>query len=1197
MEEYGVVQNRKGYFSRMFGWVGRLPKRIATKMVEFVRRAKKIGQEDPRRVIHSLKVGLAITLVSLFYYFDTLYEGFGVSAMWAVLTVVVVFEFYEQHLEEVSIGARYDYGLLIFILTFCLISVSGYRDEEVLEMALKRVSTILIGGLAALLVCVFIYPAWADFGDEFFRSSREGESNKATLEGYKSVLNSKNTEESLANFARWEPRHGQFRYRHPWKQYLKVGSLTRQCAYRIEALNGYLSSDIQVGPEIKSKIEEACTKMSSESGKALNELAFSIKSMTPPSSASIHIGRSKQAARTLESLLNSSLFKDMNILEVVPVASVASLLIDVVSCTEEIAESVDRLASLARFKSLESKTEEQKKPEDVCDNQALLQKCATIGSHHLRHNMEYAVGQSRKGCFSRMCGWIRCLPKRLSSKMAEFVRKAKKLGEEDPRRVVHSLKVGLAITLVSQIYYLDTLYEGFGDAAMWAVLTVVVVLEFSVGATLGRGLNRGLATFLAGTLGFGAHHVASLFGEKLQPILLGLFARYDYGLLVFILTFCLISVSGYRDEEVLDMALNRISTILIGGFVALFVCIFLYPVWADFGDEFFQSSREGESNKASLEGYKSVLNSKNTEEALANFARWEPGHGQFRYRHPWKQYLKIGSLTRQCAYRIEALNGYLSSDIQEACTKMSSESGKALTEIAFAIKSMSPPFTASIHIVRSKQAATTLESLLNSSLFRDMNILEVVPVASVASLLTDVVSCTEELAESVHRLASLARFKCLEPKTAEQKKPEFCDDQAPLQKCATIGSHIIIDHRAVKPTTRKEMASANQANEGAAVRGCLWLLALVNHGRTEVVELARKTKELGKEDPRRIVHSLKVGLAITLVSVFYYFKPLYDGFGVNAIWAVLTVSHSNSGSRCSRYRSPSVSNTFSCNNDIYKILSCAEGKAINNPHRLWYCTSGVCCHLSCMDRAGTSQPCSRQHGKTWELLRSEYFKISEDVPSSSDKSCLRDHASVLSSKTSEENMANLARWEPGHGRFLFFHPWQQYLKIGALSRECAYKLEALNNYLTSEIQTSKGIKDRYQESCTKISTECGKALKELASATKRMERSKAAEAHIARSKDAAENVTFLLRMPLWEGAILLDMVPVVAVASLLLQVVEITVKVAEAVHDLASMAHFKNMDPTALQEQTHCRGLVQPTLSIDMQIQVISGVEKKLPKV
>ena len=49
-----------------------------------------------------------------------------------------------------------------------------------------------------------------------------------------------------ANFAAWEPCHGRFPFGHPWKLYLKVGTLARECAYRIEALNGYLNADIQV---------------------------------------------------------------------------------------------------------------------------------------------------------------------------------------------------------------------------------------------------------------------------------------------------------------------------------------------------------------------------------------------------------------------------------------------------------------------------------------------------------------------------------------------------------------------------------------------------------------------------------------------------------------------------------------------------------------------------------------------------------------------------------------------------------------------------------------------------------------------------------------------------------------------------------------------------------------------------------------
>jgi hypothetical protein len=46
---------------------------------------------------------------------------------------------------------------------------------------------------------------------------------------------------------------------------------------------------------------------------------------------------------------------------------------------------------------------------------------------------------------------------------------------------VHGLKVGLALTLVSVFYYSRPLYDGVGGAAMWAVLTVVVVFEYTVG--------------------------------------------------------------------------------------------------------------------------------------------------------------------------------------------------------------------------------------------------------------------------------------------------------------------------------------------------------------------------------------------------------------------------------------------------------------------------------------------------------------------------------------------------------------------------------------------------------------------------------------------------------------------------------------------------------------------------------------------
>lgn len=43
------------------------------------------------------------------------------------------------------------------------------------------------------------------------------------------------------------------------------------------------------------------------------------------------------------------------------------------------------------------------------------------------------------------------------------------------------------------------------------------------GATLGKGFNRMLATFVAGGLGVGAHCLATLAGRKGEPILIATF--------------------------------------------------------------------------------------------------------------------------------------------------------------------------------------------------------------------------------------------------------------------------------------------------------------------------------------------------------------------------------------------------------------------------------------------------------------------------------------------------------------------------------------------------------------------------------------------------------------------------------------------------------------------------------------------------
>lgn len=62
-----------------------------------------------------------------------------------------------------------------------------------------------------------------------------------------------------------------------------------------------------------------------------------------------------------------------------------------------------------------------------------------------------------------------------------FLDKAWQLGKKEPKKVIHGFKVGLALSLVSLFYYLRPLYDDVGGNAMWAVMTVVVVFEYTVG--------------------------------------------------------------------------------------------------------------------------------------------------------------------------------------------------------------------------------------------------------------------------------------------------------------------------------------------------------------------------------------------------------------------------------------------------------------------------------------------------------------------------------------------------------------------------------------------------------------------------------------------------------------------------------------------------------------------------------------------
>ncbi|KAK8503474.1 hypothetical protein V6N12_066163 [Hibiscus sabdariffa] len=124
-----------------------------------------------------------------------------------------------------------------------------------------------------------------------------------------------------ANFARWEPGHGPFRFRHPWKMYLKVGNLTRDCAYKVEALNTYLNCKIQAPAEICGIIQEPCKRLKESCGRA----------QKPPQNKLV--GRNRFTR------------------EIIPAASVASLLMEIIECIEKISEAVNELGKAASFRT------------------------------------------------------------------------------------------------------------------------------------------------------------------------------------------------------------------------------------------------------------------------------------------------------------------------------------------------------------------------------------------------------------------------------------------------------------------------------------------------------------------------------------------------------------------------------------------------------------------------------------------------------------------------------------------------------------------------------------------------------------------------------------------------------------------------------------------------------------------------------
>lgn len=97
--------------------------------------------------------------------------------------------------------------------------------------------------------------------------------------------------------------------------------------------------------------------------------------------------------------------------------------------------------------------------------------------------------------------------------------------------------------------------------------------------------------------------------------------------------------------------------------------------------------------------------------------------------------------------------------LEEPLRRMSLESGKAMKEMSISLKKMTKSTSSDIHVVNSQAACKTLSTLLKSSILNDVEPLQMISLMTTVSLLIDIVNLTEKISESVHELASAAKFK------------------------------------------------------------------------------------------------------------------------------------------------------------------------------------------------------------------------------------------------------------------------------------------------------------------------------------------------------------------------------------------------------------------------------------------------------